>query len=492
MSGLNRVSDSTGCSPTRDHKKSIAPPWLGSVTNGGNVKTVFAVLALALLSACAPMTHRVDVDPVAVEQEAKFQRELALESLITDSARLYRVSYPLLRAAQDLCKDNRRNVLGIYALNRQMLGKLADAAGSQGLHDELKLIMVAEQSPAFAAGLRVGDVISSINGNPAAARPKNAEQLADTWASLAENRAPLEFKVRRGAASHVFTVTPESTCGQTVIPSDETIVNAFADGKRVIITRGMLRFATSDTELALVIAHEIAHNAMKHLDAKMGNQLIGAILDGVIAGLTRTHSTGLFTQVGAQAFSQEFEAEADYVGLYILARAGVPIKEAPLFWRRMAAQSPGRISNTHAASHPATSYRMVALSKAAAEIENKRASGLALMPRMKDSTEVATPATAKPPAVAVVPTKTLPPAVALTPGKPAEAVVSPTQTTDIAAPVATAITPTVVSAPVAIEAPPPVSVVEQPTPRSVSTRIAPTAATPSILCDGGVCTMQMR
>lgn len=71
------------------------------------------------------------------------------------------------------------------------------------------------------------------------------------------------------------------------------------------------------------------------------------------------------------------------MGLYIMARAGIPIKDAPLFWRRMAAESPASIGNNHAASHPPTSYRMLALDKAVGEIENKRASGQALVPEMK-------------------------------------------------------------------------------------------------------------
>ena len=41
---------------------------------------------------------------------------------------------------------------------------------------------------------------------------------------------------------------------------------AFADGTKVFLTRGMMRFAQSDEELALVVAHETAHNIMGHID----------------------------------------------------------------------------------------------------------------------------------------------------------------------------------------------------------------------------------
>ena len=34
-------------------------------------------------------------------------------------------------------------------------------------------------------------------------------------------------------------------------------------------------------------------------------------------------------QAGAGAYSQEFEAEADYVGLYLMGRAGMAVDEVP-------------------------------------------------------------------------------------------------------------------------------------------------------------------
>jgi len=52
------------------------------------------------------------------------------------------------------------------------------------------------------------------------------------------------------------------------------------------------------------------------------------------------------------AFSQDFEAEADYVGLYHAARAGYDIENAPYIWRRFAASDPRGIDAV-GGSHPA-------------------------------------------------------------------------------------------------------------------------------------------
>jgi predicted Zn-dependent protease len=81
-------------------------------------------------------------------------------------------------------------------------------------------------------------------------------------------------------------------------------------------------------------------------------------------------------------YSQDFESEADYVGLYVVARAGMPIDNAPRFWRRMGSQvAPGAIS--HGTTHPPTAQRFVALEAAVAEIKAKQAAGQPLLPNEK-------------------------------------------------------------------------------------------------------------
>ena len=113
-------------------------------------------------------------------------------------------------------------------------------------------------------------------------------------------------------------------------------VNAFADGKTVNIASGMMRFVESDDELALIIGHE-----MGHMDKKQGNAIIGAVVDGVIAGITRAPAPGsTFSTAMGGAFSQDFESEADYVGAYYAARVGDDISQAKTLWRRMAAPIP--------------------------------------------------------------------------------------------------------------------------------------------------------
>jgi hypothetical protein len=90
--------------------------------------------------------------------------------------------------------------------------------------------------------------------------------------------------------------------------------------------------------------------------------------------------------MGAQVYSQDFEREADYVGLYIMAWAGLPVDKASGFWRRMAVEHPTGI--VFSTTHPTTAERFVRLEQWAKEVNGKLASGEAFGPEMKDQRRV--------------------------------------------------------------------------------------------------------
>ena len=178
-----------------------------------------------------------------------------------------------------------------------------------------------------------------------------------------------------------------------MILTQDNIVNAFADGKKIIMTQGIVDYAKDDNELALVIAHELAHNDRGHLDAKKKNTLImgsiGFILDlmtiyysGGTAG-GNAENTEMWSKIGAQAYSVEFEKDADYGGAYYATRAGYDISNANEFWERMGAENPNRIAFN--SSHPATAERYLQIKKTVEEINKKKSEGLALIPNEKDS-----------------------------------------------------------------------------------------------------------
>ncbi|HLA75776.1 MAG TPA: M48 family metallopeptidase [Gammaproteobacteria bacterium] len=344
-------------------------------------------LLLAIGACAAPTTKPATITDAATALEAKEQHKIAFEALFNDERRLKKVAYPLEARAVALCGENISYAIGARAVNKFIYtNEFHDPARSlYGIAEPVKFIDIFHDSPAQRAGLLAGDVPVALNDWAVPADASAVQKFQEKVAELGNESHPILMKISRDGAQQTLTVKPEKVCNYGVELANDGVVNAFADGKNVIIASGMMRFISSDNELALVVAHEMSHNAMKHIDAKQQNYWVGAVFDILIAAGTGVNTQGLFGNIAASSYSQEFETEADYVGLYMMALAGYEISDAPKFWRRMAALSPDSIKNSHSATHPATPQRFLALENAVKEINNKRQAGLPLRPELKDA-----------------------------------------------------------------------------------------------------------
>lgn len=179
----------------------------------------------------------------------------------------------------------------------------------------------------------------------------------------------------------MFEGQPYCTMGFKIV--EDRAVNAFASGKAVYITTGMLAFLRSDEEVALVIGHEMAHNLLDHHGKKSGNEILGAIVGGAVGGAIGMSMTDAGMAAGRGAYSQAFETEADYLGMILAARAGYNVASAPALWRRMAMVDPKAIHASFGSTHPSSVERFLNLEAAAREIERKRAAGLPLVPEKR-------------------------------------------------------------------------------------------------------------
>ncbi len=108
---------------------------------------------------------------------------------------------------------------------------------------------------------------------------------------------------------------------------NDEMINAFAlPGGFVYITRGMLTHMNSESELAAVLGHEIAHVTEKHAIKRQNKQKGMNILNTVLAittGQPGLYELGdLFGGVLLTGFSREDELEADEVGASFMAKAG--------------------------------------------------------------------------------------------------------------------------------------------------------------------------
>lgn len=323
----------------------------------------------------------MELDPVRVAAEGHKQRTIATQSLFLDEVRLNRVSFPLLEAALPYTGKPAHLVLGLYFANKYSFSKAYRATAKElfGVDEELTVLDVIPGSPAAKGGLLRGDQLKYLNGTALPVGPKASSEIGEFFDRNLILGTPAAITITRNNTLMKMKVTPAAIADYKVVLSSKQSINARATGNRIIINRGLLRFAQTDRELALVIAHEIAHNVMGHVRAVLANYALGALADAAVT------SVGLITgnligTAAALSHAKGFESEADYVGLYIVALAGMPIGHAPEFWRRMAAIYPGNIRHRLLATHPTSPERAIALEETIEEIHHKIATGVPLIP----------------------------------------------------------------------------------------------------------------
>ncbi len=130
-------------------------------------------------------------------------------------------------------------------------------------------------------------------------------------------------KVGQNIARH--SDEPDDKYTFTVLDSPD--INAFATpGGYVYINRGLLAYMNSESQLAAVLGHEVAHITAEHAASQQLAQTGSSIVAGVLAILTRSVDVGEATaQWGAasvKGYGRDMELEADALGNTFLHRAG--------------------------------------------------------------------------------------------------------------------------------------------------------------------------
>lgn len=348
-------------------------------------RVVVLGLLLTAAAGCGPTLKQAVIPAEAVEAERAKQREIAFATFMARQDRLRTVASPLLIAARELCGNAVRPTYGFILHDRQLYGRAfgseyeAVAARHFGLGGEIAVSYVHPKLAAATAGLRAGDRVVAVNGE----RVEGKSAVTAMESILAQDPVaprPLRLAIERDGRPLELVIPGVSACAYPVQLVNHDAVNAFADGSRVGITTGMVRFAETDEEIALVVGHELAHNALGHMTKRFGNVMLGTLVDLALSVLAGANTQGVFGKLGELAYSQAFEAEADYAGLYIVARSGYDIRHAANFWRRMAVEHPGSIRQNFMATHPSTPERFLAIEQTVREIEAKRRQGLPLLP----------------------------------------------------------------------------------------------------------------
>lgn len=157
-------------------------------------------------------------------------------------------------------------------------------------------------------------------------------------------------------------------------------INAFAlPGGYLYVTRGLLALATDTSELAAVVAHEMAHVTSNHAIERQqraeARELADKILTNVVQDSEKARQAIISSQLSFARFSQVQELQADAIGVKTLARAGYDPYAAARFLKAMSryasyqsAQNAGSGAPDFLSSHPTTPERVSIAVKSARQI----------------------------------------------------------------------------------------------------------------------------
>lgn len=284
--------------------------------------------------------------------------------------RLATVGNRLATGAADLCADARPLPgFAVHALAQYAPSARADVSAAFGLGERPAVLAVVPGSAAARAGLAAGDAILAIDGEAVAAIPPGKRGDYAGVAAIEQRvesalaHPPLELAVERGGARSIISFVPETGCPTRfqVLTSGE--MNASADGTYVQVSTRIMDLTQNDDELAILVAHELAHNILHHretLDAQ---------------GVSR----GLFRVFGKNPGRiRATEEQADRLAIWLAARAGYDIDAAPAFWDRLERKAGYGILSD--GTHDGRKARIEAAGQEIAAVKALRAAGRPLDP----------------------------------------------------------------------------------------------------------------
>lgn len=183
----------------------------------------------------------------------------------------------------------------------------------------------------------------------------------ETWLGTLATRLAARSEVAGGQTFELFGINHPS-------------INAFAlPGGFIGVHTGLIIQTQSESELASVIAHEIAHVTQRHIarmleqQQQSGGITIASLVAAILAARASPQAAGGLIALGGSlqmqqmlGFSREAEREADRVGLTLLRDAGFDPQAMVSFFGRL--QSANRLQEhaqqSYFRTHPFTGERM--------------------------------------------------------------------------------------------------------------------------------------
>ncbi|MGB5483840.1 M48 family metalloprotease [Parasphingorhabdus sp.] len=291
-----------------------------------------------MIRTCFSLAALIVAMPLSAQQapDAGFDAEtiLALKGLQLLDHRMNAIGYRLVKDNTPYC-DQKTATTGLLLNDVAQYEDLDTARFALGFDGSIGITAVAPDSPAETAKLSPGDTLRAINNMPIDEIMGDDAQLSreqpvyrriaaiNRVLEQALEESSVQLTISRDGISHIIPVEPILTCSgqfQIRVSADR---NASADGTLVSVSSRLAEYFLDDDEFAAVVAHELAHNLLKHRER----------LDAVSA------NRGFFGQLGKSAGKiKAAEIEADRLSVWLMANAGYDPAAAIRFWTRYGKQ----------------------------------------------------------------------------------------------------------------------------------------------------------
>jgi len=369
-------------------------------------------LADATIQGAEPVRDPIVTDPDLRRMEERRRRVGVLSGLFERQTRVFRISYRLLYAAVDMCPANARPALGFTYANAYMFqGAVRTAATAMGYTHRVSVVELAPNSAADRAGVRRRDEILAIDDWPV---PYGEGAVTLAQAKLRDvlvRDSRTTLTLRRGAGEFTVMIEPDYICDIQVLAVPGDPIRSYANGDKVVVFGGLLSAIDDDDVLAAAISREIANNLIPDLDIDTEE---GVDWSSFFEWGLEPEATG--DVLADQSLAQDYGNAADYVGSYLMARAGFDYRKAPELWYQMANRP--TLPPQYSYGVPEPEY-LLGLDQTVDEIDRKLAANAPLRPEQSGPpTELAA---APEPTGAVLPTPvTTPEPTVLAEAEPSE------------------------------------------------------------------------
>ncbi|HEV7288005.1 peptidase M48 family protein [Sphingomonas sp.] len=254
--------------------------------------------------------------------------------------RLATTGFRLSTANAALCdREEPGHGIQIHTLDQYAPRPRPAVAAHFGFAGAVAVEGVVAGGPAEQAGVRADDTIvkfGTIAVAPQGEGAPSTDRLVALWTAVAAlpPAAPIRVELLRNGTPLTLTIRPVPACRTRYELAITAALEASANGDLVRISSGY--YDRFDVDLvAVVIAHELAHNILRHRERL---KAVGAEF-GFLSGFGRN----------ADYFRQA-ELQADILAVHLLARAGYPADLASRFRQHPVAKARSGIFQSP--SHP--------------------------------------------------------------------------------------------------------------------------------------------